>query len=81
VDYTARTSQQLGQILKACRKKRQLTQGTVGARIGVRQSQISDIERHGADITVDTLYRLLSALNLELVLREMPARDKQSSEW
>lgn len=81
MEYVARTPQQLGQVLKACRKKRQLTQGAVGARVGVRQSQISSIETHGAEITVDTLYRLISALGLELVLRDMQARDARPTEW
>ena len=81
MDYVARTPRQLGQILRACRKKRQLTQGTVGSRVGVRQSQVSSIETRGADITVDTLYRLLSALDLELVLRDKQARDKRPTEW
>ena len=81
MDYVVRTPQQLGQILKACRKKRQLTQGMVGAKVGVRQAQISVIETHGADITVATLYRLLSALGLELVLRDRPLRDTSPTEW
>ena len=81
MDYVARTPRQLGQILRACRKKRQLTQGMVGSRVGVRQSQISSIETRGADITMDTLYRLLSALDLELVLRDKPAREKRPTEW
>lgn len=73
MDYVARTPEQLGQVLKACRKRRQLTQTAVGSRVGMRQAQISSIETHGADITVDTLYRLLSALGLELVLRDRQA--------
>ncbi len=73
MDYVARTPEQLGQVLKACRKRRQLTQTTVGSRVGMRQAQISSIETHGADITVDTLYKLLSALGLELVLRDRQA--------
>jgi HTH-type transcriptional regulator/antitoxin HipB len=81
MDYVARTPQQLGQVLKACRKKRQLTQAMVGAKVGVRQAQISAIETHGADITIDTLYRLLSALGLELVLRDMPPRNTPPTEW
>lgn len=80
MDYVARTPQQLGQVLKACRKRRQFTQNTVGSRVGVRQAQISSIETHGADITVDTLYKLLSALGMELVLRDMQAPDSRS-EW
>lgn len=81
MEYVARTPQQLGQILKACRAKRQLTQGMVGARVGVRQSQLSSIETRGADITVDTLYRLLSALDLELVLRDKRADNPAATEW
>lgn len=81
MEYVARTPQQLGQVIRACRKKRQLTQAKVGAKVGVRQAQISSIETRGADITVDTLYRLLSALGLELVLRDMQARDTRPTEW
>ncbi|MGD9599644.1 MAG: helix-turn-helix domain-containing protein [Steroidobacteraceae bacterium] len=81
MEYVARTPRQLGQILRACRKNRRLTQGTVGSRVGVRQSQISSIETRGADITVSTLYRLLAALDLELVLRDRHARNKRPVEW
>ena len=81
MDYVAHTPRQLGAILRAHRKKRQMTQGMVGSRVGVRQSQISSIETHGADITVDTLYRLLSALDLELVLRNKQARAERPTEW
>ena len=81
MDYVARTPQQLGAVLGACRKKLALTQSAVGARVGIRQAQISAIENHGADITVDTLYRLLSALDLELVLRDRSPRDAPASEW
>ncbi len=80
MDYAARTPQQLGQILKASRKKQGLTQSEVGAKVGLRQAQISDIETRGADITVDTLYRVVSALGLELVLRDRTA-DVPATEW
>jgi HTH-type transcriptional regulator/antitoxin HipB len=81
VEHVARTPEQLGQVLKACRKNRRMTQAKVGAKVGVRQAQISSIETHGADITVDTLYRLLSALGLELVLRDIHARGTPPTEW
>lgn len=70
MDYVARNPEQLGQVLKACRTRRQLTQTAVGSRVGMRQAQISGIETQGADITVDTLYKLMSALGLELVVRD-----------
>lgn len=81
MEYIARTPQQLGQVLKGCRKKRSLTQASVGSRVGVRQSQISVIEGHGAKATVETLYKVLSALGLELVLRDIEAPDSTPSEW
>jgi len=81
LDYVARTPLQLGQVLKAARKKRHLTQHAMGAKVGLRQAQISAIETRGADITVDTLYRLVSALGMELVLRDMASRDTPSTEW
>lgn len=81
MEYAALTPQQLGQILRSCRKKRRLTQSAVGSKVGVRQSQISVIEGHGAKATVETLYKVLSALGLELVLREVGTSDSTQSEW
>lgn len=81
MDYVARTPQQLGQVLKSCRQRRKLTQGAVGSKVGVRQSQISVIEAHRAKATVETLYKVLSGLGLELVVRDIDAADSSASEW
>ena len=81
MEYAARTPQQLGRVLKSCRKQRRLTQGEVGSKVGVRQSQISVIEEQGAKVTVETLYKVLSGLGLELVLRDIDAADSKTSEW
>ncbi|MDP9142425.1 MAG: helix-turn-helix domain-containing protein [Pseudomonadota bacterium] len=82
MDYVARTPHQLGQVLKSCRQNRRLTQAAVGSKVGIRQSQISAIEGHGAKATVETLYKMLSALGLELVLRDLEsAPDSATSEW
>ena len=81
MECVARTPQQPGQVLKACRKKRRLTQAKVGARVGVHQAQISSTETRGAAITVDTLYRLLPALGLELVLRDMHRQKAPPTAW
>jgi HTH-type transcriptional regulator / antitoxin HipB len=81
VEYVARTPQQLGQVLRSCRKKRRLTQRAAGSKVGVRQSQISVIEGHGAKATVETLYKVLSALGLELVLRDIGSPDATQPEW
>ena len=81
MEYAARTPQQLGRVLKSCRKQRRLTQGEVGSKVGVRQSQISVIEEQGAKVTVETLYKVLSGLGLELVLRDIDAADSKTSDW
>jgi HTH-type transcriptional regulator / antitoxin HipB len=70
MDYVARTPAQLGPILRSLRSERSLTQQEAGAKVGLKQSTVSAIESHSATSRVDTLYKLLSALNLELVVRD-----------
>jgi HTH-type transcriptional regulator/antitoxin HipB len=40
------TSTQLGQLLRAARKRRGLTQAEVGARLGLSQNRVSHLEGH-----------------------------------
>ena len=69
MDYVARTPAQLGPILRSIRAERGLTQQDAGAKVGLKQSTVSAIESDSARSSVDTLYKLLSALDLELVVR------------
>jgi HTH-type transcriptional regulator/antitoxin HipB len=70
MDYLASTPKQLGQILKRCRGERRLTQREAGSRVGLKQSTVSAIEADATRARVASLYKLLSSLDLELVLRE-----------
>ncbi len=82
MEYSARTPRQLGQILKGCREKRGLTQSEVSARVGLRQAQVSTIEVHGAGtVSVAALYKLISALGLELVLKDSGVPGPSPLEW
>ena len=86
MDYVARTPEQLGQILKSCRLERKLTQQAAGTKVGMKQSTVSVIESDAGHSSVETLYKLLSALQLELVLRDRngerpPASSKNQREW
>lgn len=85
MDYVARTPEQLGPILKSCRAQRRLTQQTAGAKVGLKQSTVSTIEADAARTSVESLYKLLSALGLELVIRDKQADRAASSakkrEW
>lgn len=85
MDYVARTPEQLGPILKSCRAQRGMTQQVTGAKVGLKQSTVSMIEADAARTSVESLYKLLSALGLELVIRDKQADRAASStqkrEW
>lgn len=72
MDYPARTAAQLGPILHSCRKQRGLTQQAAGRKVGLKQATVSALENHSERATLESLYKLLSALDLELVIRERP---------
>lgn len=66
--YTARTTRQLGAILRRERKAQGLSQGALGERIGLRQATISKLEAGEPGPRLSTLLDALSALGLQLVL-------------
>jgi HTH-type transcriptional regulator / antitoxin HipB len=85
MDYIARTPEQLGTLLKSCRTQRKDTQQAVGARVGLKQSTVSAIEADAGRTTVLSLYKLLSSLDLELVIRDrkngQPAPERDVRDW
>lgn len=68
MDTIARTPLQLGNSIREQRRKLGLTQEQLAEKVGVRQRTISDVESAGA-ARVDTLLRMLVALDLELLVR------------
>lgn len=48
------------------RKKLQLSQAEVGKRVGLKQQTISEFEIRPESTQVDTLFRILSALGLDI---------------
>jgi len=87
VDYPIKTPEQLGSVIKGFRAARGMTQTELGAKSGLAQNAISDFEREPGKSSIRRLYRLLSALGLEVVVREAeppPSWDKPSRsapEW
>lgn len=69
MDYLIHTPSQLGQALRARRKSRGSNQTETGVRAGLTQNTVSKLELNPAPSTIDSLLRLISALDLELVLR------------
>ena len=60
---------QLSQHLRSLRKAQGLTQAQLASRMGVLQSRISALDKDATKLTVEQLFRVLSALNVGVVLR------------
>jgi HTH-type transcriptional regulator/antitoxin HipB len=69
-DTIARSAQQLGTAIRRVRRARALTQGQLGALMTVRQATISKLEKGAKSTQLQTLLDALTALDLELVVRE-----------
>jgi len=52
----------LGDMIKAVRKERHLTQEQLGDLIGVQKSQISKLERNTRNVTIETILKVFKAL-------------------
>jgi len=69
------SSLQLGQLLKSARKRMHLNQHELGARVGLSQARISQMEREPHTIAVDQLLKLMSVLKLGLVVQDQLSAD------
>lgn len=76
METIARTPLQLGNCIRERRRELGLTQEKLAAKGGIRQRTISDVET-SAGVRVDTVFRTLAALDLELVIRP----PTKSSPW
>ena len=63
----------IGKAIKQTRQERNLTQEELGKLIGVQKAQISRIENNAANVTMDTLLRVFTALKAKIKLQvELP---------
>jgi len=79
MDFPIKTPQQLGAVLKGFRRDRQLTQAEVGARVGLAQNAVSEIESDPGRSSVARVLKLLAALDVEVVLRPRQPQGKQAA--
>jgi HTH-type transcriptional regulator / antitoxin HipB len=76
------TPAQLGEVLRARRKARGLSQGDLAAKLNISQSRLSTLESDAASITLDRLLALAGLLGLEIVIEDTPAKShRRESEW
>lgn len=66
MDQIARTTKDLGNVLRQARKARNLTQAELASLAGIWQRTVSNIETSASGARVDTIFDLLAALDLEL---------------
>lgn len=73
----------LGQILKSARSQKGLTQDQAGNLVGITQAMVSRIERGESNSRIDTLFRLLAALEMEMTLspREKAMAQTEGDNW
>lgn len=69
----ATSPQSLGLILRSVRKMKGLSQTEAGKSVGIDQTTMSKIEGGESNTRIDTLFRLLAALDMEMIVRP---RDK-----
>ena len=66
-EYEARVElEMLPKTIREYRKRHQLTQDELGARLGVQKSQISKLERNPSNVTLETLRRVFAALDMSV---------------
>ncbi|WP_137890615.1 helix-turn-helix domain-containing protein [Ramlibacter sp. 2FC] len=76
------TALQLGQLLKAARKRRKITQAQVAGRLGLSQNRVSHLEQHPDELSFKQLLGWCAAIGLELRLAERESPDStDKAEW
>ena len=78
--YPIKTPEQLGAILQGFRKQRGLTQVQVARTAGLLQSAVSELEVDSSTASLNRIFKLLAALDLELFVRSRGTSQK-ISEW
>ena len=58
----------IGSMIKTVRKKKNMTQAELGRLVGVKKAQISRLENHTGNMTLDTVLRVFNALEAKMTL-------------
>lgn len=84
--HAIQTPAQLAAHLRSLRMARGLTQQQLGEIVGLHQTRIAKIERNPGAVSVNQLIRILSALDMQVVLQARAAKPtaraaKPASDW
>lgn len=82
MDQLVFSPQSLGIAIKRQRKAKKLSQQEAGEPYKLDQTTISSIEQGAPGTRLETLFRLLSALELEMVIRPKKSnKDSNGQNW
>jgi HTH-type transcriptional regulator / antitoxin HipB len=70
MDFPIQLCDQLGQHLRSFRQHRKMTQQQLAQMLGLSQSRIADIEADPGRVSVENLFKILTALNVQMVLQD-----------
>lgn len=71
----------LGQFIQRVRKYKKLTQSDAGRNFKIDQTTISSIENGAKGTKIETLFRLLAALDLELIIQDKNELNNNKNSW
>lgn len=65
---------QLATVIRNARKEKSITQAEAASLVGIKQATVSAFENHPEGTQLDTLFKILSALELQLTVlpRNLP---------
>ncbi|MCE0724192.1 helix-turn-helix domain-containing protein [Legionella resiliens] len=75
------SSLELALLIKNQRKKLKLSQAEVAALVGLKQKTISAIENNPENMRLSTLFRILSALGLDLKISAKSQSNTATNQW
>ena len=75
------TPQTLAAVIRDQRKTQQLTQKETADRVGIKQTTVSGFENNPDQCKIETLFKLLSALDLELHITRRGQSPDKNNEW
>jgi HTH-type transcriptional regulator / antitoxin HipB len=83
MEFTARTPQQLGEILRGFRRHKHLTQAQAGRAVGLLPKTVHALEQNTEHSSLASFYKLLSSLDLELLICEKahPSAAQSADQW
>ena len=76
------SAKSLGNALRRVRKLKKLSQKEAGIPFSLEQSTVSSLEQGAKGTRLETLFRMLAALDLEMVIRtKKTPTDNKKEEW